>query len=200
MKRAIIIHCWEGYPEYCWYQRTKKELEAKGFKVDVPLMPNTDNPQLSEWLPHLKKIIGKPDENLYLIGHSLGNPTIFRYLETLRYTETIGGAVLVAGYSDDLGFKELSNFFRTPINFKNIKKHCKKFVAIHSDNDPYVSLSYGEEIKNKLGAELIIKHNMGHFSGAIESEKSCTSLPDVAKSLFKISKNSVFKPLKKIKA
>src|SRR3989344_5903105 len=123
-------------------------------------MPNTDKPKQKEWLPHLKKVIGKPDEDLYLIGHSLGNPTIFRYLETLRGNEKIGGAVLVAGYSDDLGIKELTNFFETPINFKKIKARCKKFVAIHSDNDPYVPLSYGEGIKSKLGAELIVKHRM----------------------------------------
>lgn len=188
MKRVIIIHCWEGYPNYCWYPETKKELEIKGFKVEVPLMPNTNNPKLEQWLPSLKKIIGKPDKDLYLIGHSLGNPTIFRYLESLMVGEIIGGSVLVAGYSDDLGYNELTNFFTTPINWKKIKAHCKNFVAIHSDNDPYVPLSYGEEIKKKLGAKLIIKHKMGHFSGPIEDEKSCTSLPDVTKSIIEISK------------
>ena len=29
MKRVIIIHCWEGYPKYCWYPYVKKELEEK---------------------------------------------------------------------------------------------------------------------------------------------------------------------------
>ena len=29
MKRAIIVHCWDGYPEYCWYPYVKKELESK---------------------------------------------------------------------------------------------------------------------------------------------------------------------------
>ena len=188
MKRAVIIHCWDGNPNYCWYPQTKKELEMNGFKVWVPLMPETAKPKLSKWLPALKKIIGKPDEDLFLIGHSLGNPTIFRYLETLTGKQKIGGAVLVAGYSDDLGFTELSNFFTKPIDFKKIKSHCKKFVAIHSDNDPYVALSYGEEIKNKLGAELIIKHNMGHFSGPIEKEESCTSLPDVTEAILEMTK------------
>ena len=187
MKRVVIIHQWEGYPEYCWYPQTKKELEQKGFKVILPLIPNTNKPKLSEWLPFLKKVIGKPDKDLYLIGHSLGNPTIFRYLESLKGKEKIGGAVLVAGYSDDLGYKELTNYFKTPINFNKVRAHCKKFVAIHSDNDPYVLLSYGEEIKEKLGAELIIKHNMGHFSGPIENEESCTSLPEVTQSVLKIS-------------
>lgn len=31
MKRVILVHCWEGYPDYCWYPQTEKELEEKGF-------------------------------------------------------------------------------------------------------------------------------------------------------------------------
>lgn len=45
MKRAIIIHCWEGYPEYCWYPYAKNKLEEKGFQVEVPAFPDTENPK-----------------------------------------------------------------------------------------------------------------------------------------------------------
>ena len=41
---------------------------------------------------------------------------------------------------------------------------CKRFVAIHSDNDPYVSISQGDILKEKLAATLIIKHNMGNIT------------------------------------
>lgn len=187
MKRAIIVHCWEGVPNYAWYPYVKKELEARGFEVQVPEFPDTKLPKLSAWLPFLKEKAGEPDKNLFLIGHSVGCITIMRYLESLKEGEKIGGAILVAGYTDDLGFSELKNFFETPINFKEIKKHCDKFVLIHSDNDPYVDLKYGDELKEKLNAKLIVKHNMAHFSGAIEGEKSCTELSDVVKSVLKIS-------------
>ena len=55
MKRAVIVHCWDGYPEYCWYPYVKKELEAKGFEVTVPAFPETDKPNLAKWLPVLQK-------------------------------------------------------------------------------------------------------------------------------------------------
>lgn len=186
MKKAIIIHCWEGYPEYCWYPSVKKELENKGFEVVVPVFPDTDLPKLDKWLPKLKEVIGEPDEDIYLIGHSIGCITILRYLESLSEGQKIGGAVFVAGYIGNLGFDELKNFFTTSVNFEEIKKHCDKFVAIHSDNDPYVSLEHGDTFKDKLNAELVIKHNMGHFSGEIEDEKSCTELPDVVEAIIKI--------------
>ena len=189
MRRAVIIHCWEGYPEYCWYPHAKKSLEAAGFHVDVPQFPDTNKPQLKAWLPFLQSIVGQPDEDLYLIGHSVGCATIMRYLESLPEGKKIGGVVFVAGYVGDLGYEELNNFFETPVDFKKMKSHCNHFVAIHSDNDPYVALSYADLFKKELGAEIIVKHNMRHFSGAIEGEKACTKLPDVTEAVMKIAIN-----------
>jgi len=188
MKRVIIIHCWDGYPNYCWYPNTKKELENKGYEVIIPEMPETNLPKFNDWLSELQKVAGKPNEDLYLIGHSLGCITILRYLEGLKKDEKIGGAILVAGFTDNLGYKEIKSFFETPIDFEKIKNHCSNFVAIHSDNDPYVSLKEGDIFEKELGAKLIVKHNMGHFSGAIGKKDSCTQLPDVAESLVEISK------------
>lgn len=187
MKRVIIVHCWEGYPDYCWYSQTKKELEERGFEVSVPEMPETANPKLSGWLPKLKEVIGNTDENLYLVGHSLGCITILRFLENLEDNQKVGGVVFVAGFTDDLGYKELANFFETEINFAKIKTKAKEFIAIHSDNDPYVDLKYGDIFKEKLEAEIIVLHNKGHFSGEVDNEESCTSLPEVTEAILKIS-------------
>ena len=189
MKRVIIIHCWEGYPEYCWYPWVKKELEIKGFHVEVPAFPNTEKPKLNKWLPMLKKIADQPSENLYLIGHSLGCITIMRYLESLAKDQKIGGVVFVAGFTKNVGYKEIKTFFETPVNFKKIKNKVKNgFVAIHSDDDPYVNLKYADIFEKKLGAEIIIKHNAKHFSGAIEGEDLCVELSDAVQSIEKLSK------------
>ena len=180
-KRAIIIHCWGGYPRYCWYQKTKKELERLGFKVAVPRMPQTGAPNLSRWLPKLKRVVGLPDEQLVLIGHSIGCATIFRYLESLRGSARVCGIVLVAGFTNDLGFKELKSFFTKPFAFKRIRSRAKYFTAIYSDNDPFVPVWHAGVLRKKLGARVIKKHAMGHFSGAGDGEKACVSLPDVAR-------------------
>ncbi|MFH1426614.1 MAG: alpha/beta hydrolase [Candidatus Kerfeldbacteria bacterium] len=186
MKQAIIVHCWGGGPDYCWYPQTKKELEDLGFSVQVPAMPDTENPKLDAWLSALKGVVEAPTENLYLIGHSAGCITIMRYLETLPSNTQIGGVVFVAGFTDDLGFEEIKTFFREPLDFEKIKSAAKKFVAIHSDNDPYVALRYGDILKEKLGAEVIVKNNAGHFSGPVDDEGSCLSLPEVAESIRKM--------------
>lgn len=183
MKRAILIHGWGGAPEGGWKPWLKVELERKGFKVLVPRMPNTDFPELDEWIPDLKEVIGKPDEDTFLVGHSLGTITILRYLETLKQDELIGGAVLVAGFSSDLGIEEIKSFVKEPVDWKKVKKHCKKFVAINSDNDPFVPLKQADVLKNRLEAEVFIMHKMGHLGGA---DDNITELPEVLDTLLKM--------------
>lgn len=102
-----------------------------------------------------------------------------RYLESLLADEKIGGAVFVAGFTDDLGLEEIKNFFTTRLDFEKMKKHCPKFVAIQSDNDPYVPINQADSLKEKLGSRIIMKHNFAHFSGATDNESSCVELPDV---------------------
>ncbi len=165
MKRVFLIHGWEGYPEEGWRPWLKKKLAAKGFQVFVPAMPDAAHPKMNAWVSHLAKIVGDPDIECYFVGHSLGCITILRYIETLSGREKVGGAVLVAGFTSDLGYEELHSFFMKPIDWKKLKSRCSKFTAIHSDDDPYVSLHYADFFKEKLNAKVVIEHAKKHFSG-----------------------------------
>jgi predicted alpha/beta hydrolase family esterase len=102
----------------------------------------------------------------------MGCQTIARYLETLPENVKIGGAVFVAGF-----FKELTNledeeevhdvakeWMTTPLNLDEVKKHLDKSIAIFSDNDKFVPLSNTDDYKEKLGSEIVIQHDMGHFT------------------------------------
>ncbi len=169
MKRAVIVHGWEGTPEAGWLPWLKRKLKQDGWAVAVPAMPDTMQPVMGTWVQELSEIVGRPDLDTYLVGHSLGCVTILRYLETLRGAEAIGGAMLVAGFASDLtapGYSgELSGFFTTPLQWGEIKRRCHKFVAIQSDNDKWVAVENLTTFKQELGAEGILLHNMGHFSG-----------------------------------
>lgn len=192
-KRAVLVHGWGGYPKEGWLPWFKKKLEENGFEVFVPAMPDTTAPTAEKWVPYLARVVGEPDENCFFVGHSLGCITILRYLETLEENQKVGGVVLVAGFGTDLdydGYKgELNSFFSKPVNWQEIKSYCQKFVAIHSDDDPWVPIKHSALFKEKLGAKIIIEHNMKHFSGednifelssalasVLEFEKSCTQL------------------------
>jgi len=143
-------------------------------------MPDTDEPRLEKWLPALQQVIGIADEELILIGHSIGAATIMRYLETLADGQQIGKAVFVAGFTDQLGFKELENFFLERLDFAKIMTRSRHgFVAIQSDDDPFVSEQYGVRLKEELGAKLIIKPGAKHMSGPLDGEESCLQLPEI---------------------
>ena len=94
MKKAYIVHRWDGGPESDWYPWLKNELEKKGFIVYIPEMPNTQHPKIEEWLPHLKKIVGKWNENTLFVGHSVGCQAILRLME--GSDKKAGGVYLVA--------------------------------------------------------------------------------------------------------
>jgi len=164
MKKVIIVHGYGGDPNKNWFPWLKQELEKKEVQVIIPQMPNAESPQLSEWLPFLDSIVGNPDENTILIGHSLGCITILRYLETLREDQKIGKVILVSGFAEPIHYTELNNFFETELDFVRIKKVTGEIILINSDNDEHVPLWQGESMSKKLDAKLIIMNGAGHIN------------------------------------
>ncbi len=181
MKRVFIIHGWGDRPGQHWLPWLKKELESLGFSVEVPAMPDTNTPKIETWVGFLKDKIGKPDSNTYLVGHSIGCQTILRYLETID--SKIGGAVLVAGFVHlkETAYEEESEkdiakpWLETPIDGDKIKSNCDKFLALFSDNDECVPITDAEIFKEKLGEEVIIEKDKGHYT----EEKNITEIPVV---------------------
>ncbi|MBI4812578.1 alpha/beta hydrolase [Candidatus Falkowbacteria bacterium] len=118
--------------------------------------------------------------------------TIARYLESLSEGVRVGGAVFVAGFfkaltgiEDEPGNSEtVEHWLKTPLNFKKVKEHLGKSIAIFSDNDPYVPIDNQDDFKNKLSAKIIIEHNMGHFN----VDNGIVELPIVLELLLKIAK------------
>ena len=164
MKKVFIIHGWGGSPDSNWFPWMKKELEKENIEVVAPQMPNADFPRMGEWLSFMRQIIGKADENVFLIGHSLGVIAILCYLESLKEDEKIGGIVLAAGFSQSIGIPEIENFFETGIEYEKIKNSVEKIVIINSDNDPYVPLEQGKIMEEKLGGKLVVLHNAFHIN------------------------------------
>lgn len=161
IKKIVMIHGYEGAPEEGWKPWLKKTAEEMGFNIQVLAMPNPFKPRVEEWVNKIKETVGKPDKNTILVGHSLGCIAALRYLETINVK--IRGTILVAGFTSDLGWENLKNFFKTNINWGKIKCNCDKFVAIHSDNDKYVSLHYADIFEDELNAKIVVEHNKGHF-------------------------------------
>lgn len=191
MKRVFIIHGWDGSPEINWFPWLKHELEANGFEVQVPQLPDAGNPRIEKWVPAVAKIVGIPDEETYFVGHSMGCQTIVRYLETLPEEIRVGGVVFVAGFfrkitnlEEDTDVQETANhWLNAPIDLTKAKKHFTKSIAIFSDNDEYVPLDGQDDFRDKLGSKIIIEHNKGHLN----AKAGVTELPVVLEELLKMA-------------
>ncbi|MBI2062231.1 MAG: serine hydrolase family protein [Candidatus Yanofskybacteria bacterium] len=190
MKRVFIIHGWDGYPEENWFPWLKRELEAKGFEVFVPQLPDAENPKIEKWVPAVANVIGSVNEDTYFVGHSIGCQTIARFLENQSEDVQAGGAIFVAGFfkrltnMEDEEVKETADsWFNSPIDFSKVKKRLIKSVAIFSDDDEYVPLDNVDYFRDKLGSKIIIEHNKGHFN----TKAGVTELPVVLEELLKMS-------------
>ncbi|MCR4333968.1 MAG: alpha/beta fold hydrolase [Patescibacteria group bacterium] len=192
MKRVIIAHGWDGTPDEGWFPWLKKELEMKGFIVIVPQLPDAGSPRVQNWVPELAAAVGTPDEQTYFVGHSMGCQVIARYLAGLPDEQKVGGVVFVAGFfkhlkdlEDDEDVRETErHWFETPLDLGKVRDRLSKSVAIFSDDDPWVPLDNQDDFRDKLGSEIVIQHNKGHFSGGRDGTKE---LPIALEKLLEIS-------------
>jgi len=188
-ERIFIIHGWDGYPEEGWFPWLKKELEARGFTAVAPAMPNPRKPTIPEWVSFLQQRIGIADEQTFLVGHSMGAQAILRYLETLDGAERVSLAMFVAGpvtltpaaYVEEGDEETAKPWLETPIDWGKVRLRAKKFIAIFSDNDPFVPLADADIFRQQLDAEIIIEHGKGHFSGS----DGITELPSALAAVLK---------------
>ncbi len=185
-KRLFIIHGWDFNPKMNWYLWLKKELGKKGFKVIIPEMPNTSEPEINAWVSHLKMVVGELNQDTYFIGHSIGCQTIMRFLEKEDYNGKIGKAIFVAGW---FKLENLENekvkaiampWINTPINFNKVKSKISKLTVFLSSNEPYGFVEdNAKTFREKLGAKVILEENKGHFT----EDEGVTELPEILKEI-----------------
>lgn len=186
MKRIFIIHRWSGGPGDDWRLWLKEQLEAKGFEVFVPEMPDTDEPNVEKWVGYLAKIVGTPDKDTFFIGHSIGCQAILRYLENID--TPIGGAVFVSGWFnlENLEDEETENIARpwieNPVDPEKITAVLPKSTLLISSNDPYGCHDKNIAKFQELGAAVVELQNAGH----ITEEDGFTELPQALIELDKI--------------
>lgn len=168
MKKVFLIHGYKGEPNGGWRPWIMMELGKREFWACAPQLPMAEGPKINEWLKELVRQVGMPNDDIFIIGHSLGATTTLRYLESLPIGGGIGGVILVSGPIRKLPqekYRPIDNFFETEFDFDYIKKVCKNFYVIHGDNDESVPIAHAKELSEKLSCELFVVKNGSHLSG-----------------------------------
>lgn len=190
MKRAFIVHGWGGTPDEGWLPWLKDELEADGFKVSVPTMPDTDKPVIEAWVSHLAKEVGTVDSNTFFVGHSIGCQAIMRFVERLPMDQQIaGGAVFVApwftlmGLEDEEDKKIAEPWLSTHIEDTNVQEHLPRMTCFFSDDDYYVPDENEGMFKDRMLADTFMLHGKKHFT----EEDGVMEVPEVLDELLEMS-------------
>lgn len=170
--KAVIFHGTDLKPEDFWYLWLKRELEKRGFKVELPYYPDINHQPIAEFLPIVLKSHDFDPETV-LIGHSSGSALILSILE--RIDISIAQAILVAGYSEPLPGPQ-DPILQDIYDWSRIKNGAKDFVFINSVNDPWgCNDTQGRKLFDNLGGTQIIR-NDGHF-GSITNNQPYPEFP-----------------------
>lgn len=165
MKNALILHGTDGYPTENWFDWLRIELEKESYKVWVPQLPDCNKPNIDKYN---KFILSNKNWNFnnesIIVGHSSGAVAILGLLEALPDDIKVDTCYLVGSFRNNLDWDALDELFLRPFDFEKIKTKAKKFVFIHSDNDPYCPLDHAKYLSEQVDGELIIKEGQKHFS------------------------------------
>lgn len=172
MKNALILHGTSGSSQHNWFPWLKKQLEDRGYEVWVPDLPGAEKPNVKRYN---KFLLGNNkwqfDKNSIIIGHSSGSVAILSLLQHLPAEVKVDTCYLIGSFKDNLAREDLEDLFLEPFDFEKIKSKAKKFVFIHSDNDPYCPLEDAQYLAGKVAGELVVKKGQAHFSIGTAGEK-----------------------------
>lgn len=185
MKKVFIIHGFQGTPNGGWRPYLMRELEKHDIYACSLPMPSPEAPKLDEWLEEINHYVdmNKNDE-IYLVGHSLGGTAILRYLE--EYTSpNIKGAILVSTPCHQNANEKIRDFLSSDFDWTKMKNKIPKVVVIHGDNDPFVPVSEAQKTTQELEGKLILISNGKHLN---DESAGFTELPEALSALIEMMK------------
>lgn len=150
----ILLHGFTGSPDKNFFPWLKDQLKKAGHTVEVPKMPNTNNPDVYE---QVKYVLAKCkfDKNTILVGHSLGSVVAMKILERLK--NPIYKTVLAAGFAE-LKFKDRERPFEKGFDWKfdfhTIHRNAGSVVLLRDKNDSAVRNEQIEHLQKWIGGSL----------------------------------------------
>jgi predicted alpha/beta hydrolase family esterase len=178
--RAVILHGTDAHHTSNWFAWLKAELEKLGYEIWAPDLPGADHPNVKRYNEFLLKSGWDFSDNL-IIGHSSGAVEILGLLQKLPEGVKINTAILVGSFThrliEDPKWEVLKGLFEEPFDFEEIKKRAKRFIFVHSSDDPYCPIEQAEYLHSQIGGEFFKFHDMGHFSASLDPR--FTKLPEL---------------------
>jgi len=163
----LIIHGTMGSPEGNWFPWLKAELESRGHTVSVPAFPTPDGQCLDAWMQVATvSLQGIDPAKTILVGHSIG-PALMLHMAA-RTQVPYRAIFAVCPFLRQIGNPEYdtlnASFILPDLDWRKVTMGAKLFVFFASDNDPYVPLSYAQEVAAHCSSELRLIPGGGHLN------------------------------------
>ncbi|MCK9351715.1 MAG: alpha/beta hydrolase [Candidatus Paceibacterota bacterium] len=146
-----------------WKDSLQEKLGG-AFDVLQPRMPNASNAQYEEWKLWFEKAAVLLDDDIILVGHSLGGIFLAKYLSENDFPKKIKATFLISapfsnGEDEPLGSFVLSK----PL--KKMEKQGGKIFLYHSKDDKVVPFTEVKKYIDQLaGATTHFFEDRGHFN------------------------------------
>jgi predicted alpha/beta hydrolase family esterase len=102
MKNALILHGTSANPHANWFDWLAGQLEANGYEVWAPQLPNADKPDMTAYRQFIFDSNFDFNDETLLVGHSSGAVAVLSVLEALPLSTKIDTAVMVGVYRPEL--------------------------------------------------------------------------------------------------
>ncbi len=136
------------------------------FQIIKPGMPLRDNANYEEWKIVFENYFNNMNENIILIGNSLGATFLSKYLSENKVNKKILSIYMVAApFDDSLTGEDLVGGFELGEDLSLIEQNCDDVVFMFSKDDDCVPVSHAKKYREKLkNSEIIIYDSKnGHF-------------------------------------
>ncbi len=161
--RIIGVHGYRSSPSLHFWPWLKQKLEAEGFEVIVPELPDPENPDRDAWTQALVASIRYLSEDDIIVGHSLGGAAALRFLEAAEARTTPKGCVLISTpwMINDERFR---GFFLTDLDHDVLMWRASKFTVIHAQDDSIIPVAHAKRYADIFHARLVTPETGKHLS------------------------------------
>jgi predicted alpha/beta hydrolase family esterase len=148
-----------------WSSTLRQDL-GDAFEVFMPAMPNSQNAKYNEWKLWFERHFEYLDQELVLVGWSLGGYFLVKYLLEEEFPFSIKALVLLAApfAEEALDGEDGGDFVFASERVSDLQNKLKNIVIMHSTDDfvvPYEhALKYAEALPQ---AELVTFEDRNHF-------------------------------------
>jgi predicted alpha/beta hydrolase family esterase len=176
-KRAVLLHGTSGDPSHGWQPWLRQALEAHGYEVFAPLLPDNQRPNRQTYDRFLRQSGWDFADNI-IVGHSSGATTLLNLLQADWFPH-IKAAVLVGTFLNEKFTKQLGEFpeglfddlFMERYEPAVLAAKAGAFYFVHGSDDPYCDIADAKVLCQQVNGtfiEIPQGHHLGSASGIRE--------------------------------